>query len=184
MTELTKGTIILAEPFLKDPSFKRSAVLICRHSNKEGAFGFAINKLLKTKLHQIVPEITDLNLQVHLGGPMEKNTLHYIHQYPQYLSDAERIFEGVYWGGDFELLKLHIKNGNISPQKIKFILGYSGWSEGQLEDEILEESWILTKANKPILFDTVAADIWRNSMIALGGKHSLMANYPTDPKLN
>lgn len=179
-----KGTILLAEPFLKENVFKRSAIIVCRHTEEGGTFGFAINKLLKTTLNEIINDLAAIDFPVYLGGPMQKDTLHFIHQYPHFLKDAERIFEGVYWGGDFETLKKHLKNGTIHKNKIKFILGYSGWSQGQLEEEIIEESWILTKADKNIVFETEASEIWQKSMILLGGKNKAMAYYPTDPQLN
>ena len=88
MIEATMGTILLAEPFLQDPHFMRSAVLIIRHSDWFGTLGFALHKKLKTPLGEMIVELSDWDMPVYLGGPMEKDTLHYLHQYPHHQNIA------------------------------------------------------------------------------------------------
>lgn len=184
MIEPTMGTILLAEPFLQDPHFMRSAVLIIRHSDWFGTLGFALHKKLNTPLSEMIVELSDWDMPVYLGGPMEKDTLHYLHKYPQYFDDAVEICEGIYWGGDFEKMKQLIKDGLIEKTNIKFFLGYSGWDVGQLKEEQTENSWILTAATKEIIFDTKAEEIWSTCMKELGGEYKQMVHYPTDPQLN
>jgi putative transcriptional regulator len=184
MIVAVKGILLTAEPFLKDPHFMRTTVLICEHNVTEGTFGFSLSKKIQTTLNQIVTDMDDWKIPVYLGGPIQRDTLHYIHQYPQYFEDAVKICEGVYWGGNFDNLKALIKNKKIDKAKIKFFLGYSGWSEGQLQEEINEKTWILSQGNKDIIFDTNAEDIWAESLKELGGKYKMMANFPTDPQLN
>ena len=131
--------------------------------------------------------ITDLDgwsLPVYIGGPVQTDTIHYIHQYPQYFDDAVKIADNIYWGGDFEKMKRLIKDGTIDTNKIKFFLGYSGWSQGQLEEEILENSWITAEANKTLVFETPATEVWNASLTKLGGKYKMMIHFPTDPQLN
>jgi putative transcriptional regulator len=184
MNEPVSGTLLIAEPFLKDPSFMRTVVLICKYEVTDGAFGFTLSKKLNTKLNEMINDMDECNIPVYLGGPVQTDTLHYIHQYPQYFDDAVKICEGVYWGGNFETLKALIKKGTIDKSKIKFFLGYSGWSEGQLEAELEEKSWITTHANASLIFDTVADKVWDTSLIQLGGKYKMMVHFPTDPQLN
>jgi putative transcriptional regulator len=184
MIEPASGILLLAEPFLKDPSFMRSVVLICKHDAEEGTFGFALNKKLHTTLNEMIADIDNCALPVYIGGPVQTDTIHYIHQYPQYFSDAVKIADNVYWGGNFETMKTLIKNGTLDTNKIKFFLGYSGWSKGQLEEEILENSWITTEADKTLVFETPATEVWNASLTKLGGKYKMMIHFPTDPKLN
>ena len=178
------GTFLIAEPFLKDPSFARSVVLICKHNEEEGTFGFSIHKKLHTTLDKIIEDMDSFKIPVYLGGPVKKDTLHYIHQYPELLLDSVEITENVYWGGDFALLKKYIKDGTIDIIKIKFFLGYSGWSAGQLDNEIKENSWITLQGTKELIFNTAPQDIWQISLTALGGKYKMMIHFPTDPQLN
>ena len=184
MISPASGTLLIAEPFLKDPSFMRSVVLICRHNEEEGTFGFTLNKLLENTLDEIITDLDGYPLPVYTGGPVHMDTLHYIHQYPELLPDAQKVTDNIWWGGDFEVLKSLIKNNEVDTSKIKFFLGYSGWSAGQLQQEMETQSWLTTIATKKIVFDSTIDEIWNASLIQLGGKYKMMINFPTDPQLN
>ena len=184
MISPNNGILLIAEPFLKDHSFARSVVLICKHNEEEGTFGFAIHRKLHTTLDKIIEDMEGFKIPVYLGGPVQTDTLHYIHQYPELFLDAVEITEAVYWGGDFALLKKYIKDGTVDLNKIKFFLGYSGWSAGQLEDEMKVHSWITLQSTKQLIFSAAPQDIWQLSLTALGGKYKMMIHYPTDPQLN
>lgn len=184
MNIATTGTLIIAEPTLNDPSFTRSVVLVCRHSKEDGTVGFALNEVLDTTVAELIEDLKNHPITLHLGGPVQNDTIHYIHQYPEYFDDAVEVSEGIYWGGDFEKFKTLYKAGKLEDNKIKFFLGYSGWDAGQLEDELNENSWILCKANKALVFDTDANKIWSASLTALGGKYEMLIHYPSDDQLN
>jgi putative transcriptional regulator len=178
------GILLIAEPFLKDPNFIRSVTLLCKYDTTDGAVGFVINKPHQQKLGEMLPEMAAFDLPIFIGGPVQMDTLHFLHKYPEYFPDAPKISEGIYWGGDFELLKTLIKSGTILTSGIRLYLGYSGWDAGQLEEEIEEKSWLTVAANTQILFNTAADDIWKCSIKLLGGKYEMMINFPTDPQLN
>ena len=184
MTAPAEGILLIAEPFLKDPSFMRSVVLICKHNIEEGTFGFAIHRKLNTTLDEIIDGMEHFKLPVYLGGPVHADTLHYIHQYPELFLDAVKIAEDVYWGGNFDLVRKYIKDGTVEADKIKFFLGYSGWSNGQLEEEMNQESWITLPGNKELIFDIPSFNIWQRGLTELGGKYKMMVHFPTDPQLN
>ena len=178
------GTLLIAEPFLKDPNFMRTVVLLCRHQEEEGSFGFVLNKLFHQTLDELIPELPGFEWPVFVGGPVQMDTLHYIHEYPDLLPDCQEITTGVYWGGDFETLKALMKNNEIDSEKIKFFLGYSGWESGQLDGEMEEKSWITVGGNRNIIFDTPMEEIWKTCLKELGGKYEMMIHFPTDPQLN
>jgi putative transcriptional regulator len=121
---------------------------------------------------------------VYAGGPVQLDSLHFLHQYPDLISGGIEVFDGVYWGGNFETLQIHLKNNDISKNKIRFFLGYSGWTEGQLDMELKEDSWITARATRKIIFETNASDAWKESLNVLGGDYKMMANFPIDPQLN
>lgn len=183
MIDPNKGILLIANPFLKDPNFLRSSVLICDH-NEEGTFGLTLSRKLEARLGEIVPELNSDTMPVYLGGPVQPDTLHFIHSYPDLFPDSEKIGEGIYWGGNFETLKIHIANGGLSPKKIKFFIGYSGWSEGQLEEEMKEDAWLTVRATKEIIFQTDPDKIWSASLNELGGDYRQLIHYPIDPQLN
>lgn len=183
MISPVKGTILIANPFLKDPNFSRSVILICEHM-EEGTFGFVLNKLHPSSLTDLVPELEDIRMSVYKGGPVQPGSLHFLHQYPDLIMGGIEVIEGVYWGGNFESLQIHLKNNNLHPAKIKFFVGYSGWGEGQLDIEMKAESWLVAHATKTLLFNTRPENTWKDSLRHLGGKYEMMINYPIDPQLN
>ncbi len=161
----------------------RTVVLMCRHTAEEGSFGFVLNKLYEKTLDELIPGL-DADFPVYAGGPVQLDTLHYIHQYPDLLEDAQEICEGVYWGGDFAILKELIKNNLVDPAKIRFFLGYSGWEVNQLDGELNEKAWLTVAATTKIIFETPVEDIWKTSLYELGGNYKMMVHFPTDPQLN
>ena len=90
----------------------------------------------------------------------------------------------MYWGGDFEKVVEGIKSEAIDPGKIRFYIGYSGWSNGQLKEEMKEKSWLTVEATRKLIFHKNYEEIWKDSLKALGGDYEMMINFPIDPQLN
>lgn len=178
-----RGTLLIANPFLKDPNFMRTVIFICENV-PEGAFGFVLNKQLPQHLNNLIPDSNGNDFPLFFGGPVQGDSLHFLHQYPDLVNSDEEVLQGVFWGGNFESLKIHLKNGDINKNKIRFFIGYSGWGEGQLDYEIKEGSWLTVKATRKLIFDTPAEEVWKESLNQLGGEYKMLANYPTDPQLN
>ena len=80
MNHPSPGMLLIAEPFLKDPNFRRSVVLVCEH-RKEGSFGFVLTSPCRHTLEELVPELEGMDHPVYDGGPVQRDTLHFIHQY-------------------------------------------------------------------------------------------------------
>ena len=179
----TKGTLLIANPFLKDPNFLRTVILMCENM-QEGSFGFVLNKPFPLSLNKIVPEFENIPIPVYSGGPVQTDTLHFLHQYPDLIPGGEEITKGVFWGGNFESMKILLKNNSIEHDKIRFFLGYSGWSEGQLSTELKGDSWLTVSATQKLIFNTTAENVWKDSLKHLGGDYEKMINYPIDPQLN
>lgn len=183
MISPSRGTLLIANPFLKDPNFSRSVIFLCEHKD-EGSFGFVLNKRFPKTLSELVPELGDFSLPVYQGGPVQGDTLHFLHQYPDLISGGEEVFKNVFWGGNFESLLINLKNNDIDSKHIRFFIGYSGWTEGQLDNELKEESWLTVSATQQLIFNTQPEDIWKNSLKHLGGNYEMMINFPLDPQLN
>jgi len=155
--QVSAGTILLSEPFSTDPYFKRSVVHIVEHNDMVD-IGFIINKCLTIKLTDLIEGIPDNDYTLCLGGPVQPSMLHYIHPF-EGLPGSIRVKENVYWGGDFGVLKELLISGDIDGSKIKFFLGYSGWSVGQLEQELKAGDWGIADNGS---FDTVCnnGNLW------------------------
>lgn len=183
MISPAKGTLLIANPFLKDPNFIRSVIFLCEHK-EEGSFGFVLNKKFHKTVGELIPELEDYKIPVYYGGPVQKNTIHFLHQYPDLIPGGEEVLKGIYWGGNFESLISYVKNDDVDFNKIRFFIGYSGWSEGQLDGEMEEKSWLTVDAIKKLIFHKNPEEIWKDSLNHLGGDYKMMINFPLDPQLN
>jgi putative transcriptional regulator len=126
-----------------------------------------------------------LDAEVFIGGPVEQNTLHFIYFGVQLMEESRSLGNEVWWGGDFPTLVQLINSGKLSLSQVRFFLGYSGWSPGQLEDEFKDQTWIVySESFVKELFENSAEHLWRCLMKRLGGEFEIQSNYPTDPRLN
>jgi putative transcriptional regulator len=175
------GRLLIAEPFLNDPNFARSVILICEHG-EEGTIGFALNRTTELTLSDLLPELYT-QLKVYQGGPVQMDTLHMIHRIPHIL-DGNELNNGVFWGGSYEALQDAVTNKVCKPTDIRLFVGYSGWSPGQLERELLENSWIVADMSVDLLFETEPEDVWKRAISLLGNDFAYLANMPVNPQLN
>ena len=183
MIEPAPGILLIADPFLKDPNFLRTVIFLCEHRD-EGSFGFVLNRQYENTLDELIPELGDYKLPVYYGGPVQQDTIHFLHQYPDEIPGGVEVLKGVWWGGDFDKVVELIKKGEADPGKIRFYIGYSGWSDGQLGDEMKEKSWLTVKATRKLLFHQNYMEVWKDSLKHLGGDYEMMINFPIDPQLN
>jgi putative transcriptional regulator len=182
MVEIVPGTILIADPFLKDPNFIRSVIFLCEHQN-EGSFGFVINRPYQQTVGDVIPDLAGCDIPLFYGGPVQQNTLHYLHTCPKTIGGIE-VRDGIFWGGEFETVQELLRNGELNEKQIRFYIGYSGWTEGQLEAEIETKSWIMKDASRKLVFHNEADLIWPDALKDLGGEYVQMVNYPIDPQLN
>jgi putative transcriptional regulator len=152
------GRLLIAEPFLSDPNFSRSVILLCE-SGTDGTVGFMLNKPTELNLGDLLPELYSETLPIFHGGPVHMDTLHILHRVPQILGGIE-IAPGTYWGGSYEALQRVVYGKDINPADIRLFVGYSGWSPGQLDQEMNEGSWLVSETSPSLLFDTESTD-WR-----------------------
>ena len=111
-------------------------------------------------------------------------TIHFLHRYPEEIPGGIEVMKGIYWGGDFDCVVDLINSGKIDSDKIRFYIGYSGWSAGQLEGEMKEKTWLTVEAARHLIFHNDAEQIWKDSLRHLGGEYEMMINFPIDPQLN
>ena len=181
---MNTGDLLIAEPSIfGDLNFHRSVVVLVDHKNK-GYLGFIINKALPYSLKDIVSEIK-VDLPLFSGGPVEEDSLFFIHNVGHLIPESEKISDKLFWGGNLEKAIALVNSKIISEKEIRFFLGYSGWSEYQLEQEIETESWVVVKnkyASK--ILEVRPNSFWKNQMVALGGKRLVWANSPENPYHN
>jgi putative transcriptional regulator len=179
-----KGRILLSDPFIGDEFFERSVVYLCEHS-KEGSFGFVLNHYIDVNLNHLNPAFPIIDTVLSIGGPVENETMYFMHTFGEELNDSLEIADGIYIGGDFEQLYSFIKENHFKEHKIRFFLGYSGWSEGQLQDEIKENAWVVSKIDSAEeIMNSEDENLWKYFMNKLGPKYKLISEFPLDPNEN
>ncbi|MFM1947201.1 MAG: hypothetical protein RL207_1484 [Bacteroidota bacterium] len=172
----SKGSVLLSEPFLQDPHFERSVVLMCEHSDAE-SFGFVLNHQSTVQLKDLM-DIAPASIPVYLGGPVANNSLFYLHMIPG-IESSEEILPGLFYGGDLAELLEMIEIDKKTLVKIRFFLGYSGWGKGQLVQEIKERSWIsTTNLSLETLFFTPTETLWKTSMSFQGEQFKTFSIFP------
>ncbi len=181
--KIKKGRVLLAEPFMLDPNFKRAVILLCEHE-MDGSLGFILNKPLEMTVNELIADFPEFDAPVFYGGPVKTDTIHYIHNAGDLLEDSKRIGRGVYWGGNFVQLKTLIKSGLIESKDIRFFVGYSGWDFGQLEEEMKIRSWVVAHMNANYVFNNKVKMLWKDIMSNKGDAYSVIAQMPEIPISN
>lgn len=141
-----------------------------------------MNKPMDYIVSDLVPEI-DCNFTVYNGGPVSQDNLYFIHKIPELIPESIEIAKGIYWGGDFKSVTNLLINKIITSKDIRFFLGYSGWSENQLSEELTEESWLVMENSHSNIL-TTNSSLWKNKLMEIGGEYLIWANAPKDPALN
>ena len=178
-----KGGLLLSEPYLADPNFERTTILLTEHNN-EGSVGFILNKPSDSRVSEVLNDLKEFDARIFIGGPVQQDTLHFIHKVAA-LDDSIEIVAGLFWGGNFDQLISLIETKQIGGTDIKFFLGYSGWSAGQLDEELKIDSWIVSdQVSEELVFETEPDNMWKKAMRGLGGRFSVYSNYPADPRMN
>lgn len=177
-----QGRILISEPLLSDTYFKRSVVLLTEHSD-QGAVGFVLNKPIEVPLNEILADFPDFNAEVYIGGPVAKDTVHFLHTLGKLIPNSMHVKDNIYWGGDFDVLKELIKEGMVKEHQVRFFLGYSGWSPNQLEDEIEENAWLVAEVDTDKIM-SADKDIWKTTLENLGKKYKVWSNFPENPAMN
>jgi len=179
-----KGLLLVAEPsIIGDHSFNRSIVLIAEYS-ESGSVGFILNKPLEYSLKDFIPDL-DSSIPVYNGGPVEQDNLYFIHKVPELIPNSIEISNGIYWGGDFNEIINLLQDNKIQDTDIRFFLGYSGWSNSQLDEEIEDNSWVITKNKyENRILGKKSNDFWKEKMIEFGGEYLIWSNAPENPSYN
>lgn len=178
-----KGKVLISEPFLADTFFNRSIVYLTDH-NPKGSVGFILNKKLDIKICDAVSGFEGWEENLNMGGPVAPDTLHYLHILGNIIPKSVPIEDSIYWGGDIETIKGLIKTNAIKPYQIKFFLGYSGWSAGQLDRELKENSWVIAKVKSDIIMASWASDSWKSLLRSFNNKYRMWADFPESPEMN
>lgn len=179
------GSLLLSEPFMLDPNFQRSVVLLCEHNEENGSIGLVLNQPSSILISDVMLELPDASFRLFIGGPVGQNSVQFIHRCHDRLNSGIQLHDDLYWGGNFESLKLLLKEQAIGKDEIKFFLGYSGWNASQLSDELKANTWMVGNSYaNDMLFNDDQEALWREAVISLGPRYAHVAGFPQNPTWN
>lgn len=183
------GQFLLAEPFMTDVWFGRKVVLLCDHDD-DGSLGFVLDNFSDRPLSAVLEDATDwpLDQKVSVGGPVHDDSLFYLHRLGNVVSGAMPILPGLWLGGDFEELKAAMATGRYTDKDVRFFVGYSGWTAGQLAHEVGSHSWYVhdapLEAKLDAVFKTPSGGLWKEMLASKGPGFARATTLPQDPSLN
>ena len=169
--ESLAGHFLISTPQMPDPRFQQQVIYLCAH-NDEGAMGLVINNpnpeiTLLDILHGSNLSIPEGPLPpVHMGGPVEMDAGFILFGSETRERYAVEVTPGISLSRDSRLLE-DIFHGQ-GPRNFLFMLGYAGWGAGQLEGELIDNSWLTVPADLDVLFNTPDEEKWRRAAMKLG----------------
>ncbi len=179
----SKGRILISEPFLYDYFFKRSVILLADH-NEEGSFGVIVNKPVSAPFNEVVRDFPDFDAKVFLGGPVQGDSLFFLHTLGEQIEGSIEVIDGLFWGGDIDNVRELISMNILSRDEIRFFIGYSGWAAHQLDNELKRNSWVVSDIDAEQLLNTNPSLMWSRYLHHLGNEYSFWTNFPDDPTDN
>lgn len=166
------GHLLIATPSIQGSCFARSVVYLCAH-NEAGAMGVIVNYPVESIQLGDIFEQLDIHakeqareLPVYFGGPVESNRGFVVHDADYPAGECLIAKDGIAVSANVSILQ-ELAQG-AGPQKGMLVLGYAGWSPGQLESEIETGSWIVVPATRQLMFDTASDLKWNVAIASMG----------------
>jgi putative transcriptional regulator len=168
------GRMLVAMPGIGDPRFERAVIFLCAH-DADHAMGLAINRpvdglslgsvLKRLKIECSIALPDDLVL---MGGPVERERGFVLHT-DDYMSPASSlpVIPGVSLTATPEVLEA-IAGHNRAPRRSLLALGYAGWGAGQLEDELIANTWLTCDADEALIFGDDHERKWDRALAKIG----------------
>ena len=171
-TSSLTGRILMAMPGMRDPRFSKAVILLCAH-DEGGAMGLVINHTLPgIDLSELLEQLevqdhkTVNDVPVMSGGPVETARGFILHGNDFKQEDTIKIDEKYSVTGTIDALKAVA--GGKGPDKMLFILGYAGWDAGQLDEELQQNTWLVTEADEDIIFNATPEEKWHAAVKKIG----------------
>jgi putative transcriptional regulator len=178
-----KGQLLLDGGKLHGSFFHRSVVLICQHDT-EGAFGLILNRSSDSKVGQaLVANLSEAVKEqpLFVGGPVQPGTLSFLHS-DTLVPDAN-VMVNLSLGHSLDAL-MDLSESYSGAQKLKLFAGYSGWTAGQLDQEMARNDWLVHPATLDLVFYPEPAQLWRKILLQKDDRSRLLAESPDDLSWN
>jgi len=182
--KFVNGQLLLDSGQLSGSFFQHTVILICKH-DAEGAFGLVLNRGLgKTVGEMVIADLPDVLKAepLFVGGPVQPGALSYLHT-DSFLPEGD-VLPNLALGHSIDDL-VEISGTISATKKVRLFAGYSGWSPGQLENELKQKSWLTFPATAELVFNTPPDQLWQKILSSKGGwQNKLLAQTPEDLSWN
>ena len=165
------GQVIVSMPSLQDERFHKTVIYMCAHSS-EGSMGIIINKKIdydffSNLLEQLgIDKPINNKLFLRYGGPVESGRGFVLHSDDMVRKETLNIGKGVALTSTSEFFEDLVKGRG--PKNSILALGYAGWQPGQVENEIIQNSWMSLTVETNFLFDDALSKKWNEAYKLLG----------------
>lgn len=178
-----QGTLLVSGPYLPDEFFYRTVVLLCIH-DENGSLGLVLNRPINRSIADLMEDMPQLASPVGMGGPVQNRNLFFLHTLGPRIEGSLHVVDDIYLGGDYEQLRDMLVASPQLAKHVRFFVGYSGWDEGQLNDEIEQRSWVVHPASKKLVMQEDTGALWGTILRAMGPAYAPWALFPDDPSVN
>ena len=181
---ISKGYLLISNLSLaEDYVFRRSVILICDIENNKNPMGFILNKPLEINLTNILSNVNK-KFKIFYGGPVSTDTLFCVHKSELNLKSSKEITKNISYGFDLDEIILKTESGELDEKNIMFFLGYSGWSDKQLLNEIKENFWKINKDYSKKIFEKTQENLWNTLIKKMEGDSYIWSNAPENIQYN
>jgi putative transcriptional regulator len=160
--ELAAGKLLVADRSLRDPNFAETVILLVQHDEANGSVGLALNRRTNVPLSRVFRYIEKASSRkdtVYLGGPVERADIFLLLRSRTHVEGARPIFDDVYITSSQDVLEKQIQS-NADVKRFHAYMGYAGWADGQLEQEIAIGAWHVLPADSAPIFDSDPDTLW------------------------
>lgn len=180
------GSLLISEPLMDDKYFSRSAILVLDEPEEGGHFGLILNKPTEMTLRNLMPDWEQGDrVPIYCGGPVDLQRMFLLHTLGEKLGSDTEVLPGIYVGADLDKIIQYIEEGGEVDGKLRFFLGYCGWSPGQLAGELEGNTWgVNALPQSQNLLKGEGSDYWRREVRDLGEEYRSWLVVPLDPSMN
>ena len=171
---------LIAMPNLRQSLFEESVSVVCQHTT-EGAIGLVINKAMPTTMQEVFTQmglptehLPNPDQLILVGGPVQPEVGFVLHRPKGEWESTLKVSDQLHLTSSRDILEA-ISLGQ-GPKEFQFLLGYAGWSGGQIEHEMEQNSWLHLPVDADMIFQTPFEDMWENTTSHLGFDPSRISN--------
>lgn len=165
--------LLVSMPQMLDPNFSRTVVLLAEYG-PHGAFGMVVNRVMEQPATDVVraepPMDIEPALHLFVGGPVEPSRAWVLTSEKSLDGDALEVVDGVYLSAAPDVIRQTL----IRPPDpaVRIVVGYAGWSAGQLDVELAESAWLMAPVQADLIFATPLETMWETAIRRLGAEPS------------